>query len=101
MLFFTHEVEEPGFWTSLIPIIGSGKESVYHFQHGHYVRGVLWGAMAVSDVFLVKAIVVSGVKLVGRAGLSLVVKKGESMAAERASGAVVHLTGEMGERGIT
>jgi len=61
-------VGEPGLGESLIPIWGSGRESVNHFQHGNYVRGTLWGALAITDVFLVKALVVGAAKLVVRAG---------------------------------
>src|SRR5262249_39581310 len=56
--------ELPGLGESIIPIWGSGKSSVIHFQHGNYGRGIFWGVMAISDVFLVKSLVVGGGKLV-------------------------------------
>src|SRR5690606_7769195 len=39
-------VEEPGFGESLIPIWGSGKSSLHHFQEGEYGWGAFYGAMA-------------------------------------------------------
>ena len=34
-----------------IPIWGSGRDAIYSFQQGDISRGVLNGAMAVSDIF--------------------------------------------------
>jgi hypothetical protein len=76
-----NNVGDPGLLESLIPVWGSGRESVNHFQQGNYVRGIFWGAMAVTDIFLVKAVVVGGVKLVGKAGTALLMREGESIAA--------------------
>jgi hypothetical protein len=100
MVCFFKDGEEPGLLESLIPICGSGKESVYHFQQGNYVRGVLWGAMAITDIFLVKAIAVSGWKLAGRAGASLFARHNLLKAQEISTTAVVHLTSKAGEQGI-
>jgi RHS repeat-associated protein len=59
-------VGEPGFWESLIPIWGSGRESLNHFQKGNYVRGTLWGLLAVTDVFLVRKILTGAGKLASK-----------------------------------
>jgi RHS repeat-associated protein len=72
---------EPGFWESLIPIWGSGRESVNHFQQGNYVRGTLWGALAATDVSLVKSLVMGAGKLVIRGGGRLLVREGTGVAA--------------------
>jgi RHS repeat-associated protein len=74
-------VGEPGTWESLIPVWGSGRESLNHFQHGNYGRGILWGALAIADVFLVKAIVVGGGRLLFRTGATLLTRETESVAA--------------------
>jgi len=81
-------VSEPGFWEGLIPIWGSGREAVHHFQEGNWGRGALYTALAVSDVFLVKAIVVAGGKLVIKGGVKLATEElGErALAREAAEG---------------
>ena len=48
-------VGQPGFGESLIPFWGSGRTAIDHFQHGNYLRGIGYTALAVTDVFLVKA----------------------------------------------
>ncbi|MEN2416224.1 hypothetical protein [Flavobacterium mesophilum] len=40
----------------MIPIWGSGRAAIDHFQNGNYWRGTFYKAMAISDVFLVKSI---------------------------------------------
>ncbi|WP_395110158.1 SpvB/TcaC N-terminal domain-containing protein [Actinomadura sp. SCN-SB] len=77
-------VGEPGFWESLIPIWGSGRESVNHFQQGNYVRGTLWGLLAISDVFLVKSLVMGVGKLVVRGGARLLAKEAVAVTAKAA-----------------
>ena len=47
----------PEFWESLIPVWGSGKAAIYDFQSGNWGKGLFNTAMAISDVFLVKAAV--------------------------------------------
>jgi len=63
-------VGSPGTLESMIPIWGSGRAAINHFQEGHYVRGVFNTALAVSDVFLVKAAVTGvakgAIKLAGK-----------------------------------
>ena len=62
-------VEAPGFAESLIPIWGSGKQSIHDFQCGNYVWGVINAGLAISDVFLVKSLVTTAAK-VGIRGLA-------------------------------
>jgi RHS repeat-associated protein len=61
-------VSAPGFGESLIPIWGSGRQSVHDFQCGHYAWGTINAALAVSDVFLVKSLFTAAGK-VGVEGL--------------------------------
>jgi hypothetical protein len=49
-------VGQPGTWESLIPIWGSGRAAIDHFQSGNWGRGLLNTGIAISDVFLVKSI---------------------------------------------
>lgn len=49
-------VGQPGEWESLIPVWGSGRAAVDHFQNGNYWRGAGYTALAISDVFMVKSI---------------------------------------------
>lgn len=74
-------VGEPGFWESLIPVWGSGREAVNHFQKGNYGRGLLWSALAVTDVFLVKSLVMGGGRLLFRTGSTLLARETETVAA--------------------
>lgn len=53
----------PGFAESLIPIWGSGREVYADAQEGNYLGAAVNGAMAVSDVFLVKSAVTAFGKL--------------------------------------
>ena len=64
--------DEPGFAEGLIPIWGSGKQALHDFECGHYGWGIFNSALAISDVFLVKAAVTA----VGKAGVSGLVKGG-------------------------
>jgi RHS repeat-associated protein len=52
----------PGFWESMIPVWGSGRQSIYDFRHGNYVWGTINALLAVSDVFLLKAILTAPFK---------------------------------------
>ena len=49
-------VGQPGNWESMIPIWGSGRAAIDHFENGNYWRGVGYTALAISDVFLVKSL---------------------------------------------
>ena len=46
----------------MIPVIGSGSLSIYNFETGHPILGTVYAAMAVSDVFLVKGLVVGAAR---------------------------------------
>jgi RHS repeat-associated protein len=73
--------ELPGFGASLIPIYGSGKSAYVHFAHGNYGRGVVYTALAISDVFLVKSLVVSGGKILLKgAGTAFAGEAGRALA---------------------
>ncbi|MDB5014383.1 MAG: hypothetical protein JWQ25_2585 [Daejeonella sp.] len=48
-------IGQPGLGESLIPIWGSGRSAIDHFQNGNYWRGAAFTVLAISDVFLVKA----------------------------------------------
>ena len=56
------KVEHPGTLESMIPVWGSGKEAIADFQEGDWVSGFGNTAMAVSDVFLAKAIAEAAAK---------------------------------------
>ncbi len=45
-----------------VPIWGSGKQAAYWFDNGDVSRGMMYSALAISDVFLVKALVTSVAK---------------------------------------
>ncbi|MCC9019747.1 RHS repeat domain-containing protein [Flavobacterium lipolyticum] len=49
-------VGQPGALESMIPVWGSGRAAIDHFQNGNYWQGTFYTAMAISDVFLVKSI---------------------------------------------
>jgi RHS repeat-associated protein len=55
--------KHPGFWTSLIPVYGSGMESIAYYSEGRWVVGTLYAGLAVTDVFGVKILVEDGLKL--------------------------------------
>ncbi len=93
-------VGEPGLLESLIPIWGSGRESINHFQHGNWGRGIFWGALAVTDVFLVKSIIMGVGKLAFRGGATVLAREGAAVATRGGTETVVHLTSEAGEAGI-
>lgn len=57
-----NSVSEPGLLESFIPVWGSGRAAVDHFQRGNFWRGLGYTALAISDVFLVKAVATAVVK---------------------------------------
>jgi hypothetical protein len=75
-------VDEPGFGESLIPIWGSGKAAIADFERGKWGWGLFNTAMAVSDVFLVKALITSVIKLGTRAVVSASAKAARTAAKE-------------------
>jgi RHS repeat-associated protein len=62
---------EPSFGKSLIPVIGSAQSAIYHFHHGNYVRGGIYTALAISDLFLAGTIVKGVGKVAMRGGIRL------------------------------
>jgi hypothetical protein len=72
-------VDEPGDLESLIPVWGSGKASVHHFQQGNWKTGVVYAGLAASDFFFVKALGQIGGRLLFRSGMSLMKKKSGSL----------------------
>ncbi len=58
--------ELPSGAAAFLPLYGPGKSSYVHFAHGNYGRGIVYGALAISDVFLVKSLVLSGGRLLGK-----------------------------------
>jgi RHS repeat-associated protein len=99
------DVGEPGFFESLIPIWGSGRAAIHHFQAGHYVRGAIYTALAISDVFLVKSIITAvgkvgaaaflkgGVaKVAGEEAATNIMRESATVATEGTTETVVHLT---------
>ena len=71
-------VGQPGFGESLIPIWGSGRSAIDHFQKGHWVRGTVFTVLAVTDVFLVKSLVTAGGKVIVEGGAKLLAEEGAS-----------------------
>ena len=78
-------VGKPGFGESLIPVWGSGRDAVYNFQKGNWGWGLAYTALAVTDVFLVKAIVVGAGKLIAKGGAKLVAKEVAPVVAKEAA----------------
>jgi len=66
-----NSVGQPGTFESAIPIWGSGRAAVDDFQNGHWGWGLFHTALAISDVFLVKAAVTGILKI----GVTLAVKE--------------------------
>ena len=58
-------------WSQAWPLYGSGRNAINNFQTGHPAMGTMDAAMAVSDVFLVKSVVVATVKFAGIAALKI------------------------------
>ena len=56
----------PGFWESLIPVWGSGRAAINDFQNGNWGWGTVNLALAVTDVFLVKSLVIGLGKLAAK-----------------------------------
>jgi RHS repeat-associated protein len=92
-------VSEPGFWEGMIPIWGSGREAVHHFQEGNWGRGVAYSALAISDVFLVKAVVVAGGRLVVQGGIKLATEEAVSVAGRNAGKETIEATADAAKLG--
>jgi hypothetical protein len=100
-------VGEPGLAESLIPVWGSGRSAVHHFQKGNWGRGLLYTALAVSDVFLLKSIFTAGGKLLLSKEVAAAATKEatenivKNKAMEEVASGVVHLTSKAKEKLIT
>ena len=49
-------VAEPGFWEGLIPVWGAGRQALHDYECGEWGWAAFNGAVAVSDVFLVRSV---------------------------------------------
>lgn len=92
-------VGEPGVFEGLIPVWGSGRAAVDHFQKGNWGRGLLYSALAVSDLFIVKSLVTAVGKLTYKTVGEAVLKEGaeniaKNTAAKKTGSGLVHLTKE-------
>jgi len=67
-------IGQPGIAESMIPVWGSARSSIDHFQNGNYWSGSFNAAMAVSDLFLVKSLGTAVVK----GSISLLTRKAAS-----------------------
>lgn len=63
--------KEVGLGESLIPIWGSGKMAIRNFRRGEYGWGTFNSLMAISDVFLVKSLVVGAGKIATRQAIKM------------------------------
>ncbi len=105
-------ITAPGFAESLIPVWGAGRQAVHDFQNGNWGWGLVNTAMAVSDVFLVKAaatatgkVDVMGItRIAGHEGIEraatevaekTVKANADDIAASGFSGAAAKLTGQV------
>ena len=70
-----------GSWVRYVPLIGSGIDAYDAFSKGNYLAGIFHTALAVSDVFLVKAAVTA----VAKAGVKLMAKAAARRAARGSS----------------
>jgi hypothetical protein len=82
---------------SLIPVWGSIRSAIYHFQKGNYGWGAFHAAMAVSDVFLAGALVKIGVKAIAKGGAKVVAKEAVGATAKKTASANGHKLGKVGE----
>jgi RHS repeat-associated protein len=63
--------QEPSFEKSLIPVIGSMQSANYHFLHENYGRGAFYSVLAITDVLIVRSLVMGAGKVIYRGGISL------------------------------
>lgn len=100
-----HAIGAPGFWTSLIPIYGSGRAAINDYQTGHWGWGLFNTALAASDVLLVgdlykigaKLVVKGGAEIAGDVALKEALERsapaGESTIIQRSQGIIVEKVG--------
>lgn len=81
----------------LLPVVGSGIEAYYHFRQGNVGRGILYSALAVSDLFLVGSVVKSfgklGLKVISPGAASLLKQRLGSHVAWEVNNKVYHAAG--------
>lgn len=87
-------VGKPGFAESLIPIWGSGREAIYNFQKGNIGWGILYTVLAVTDVFMVKALATAAVKGIAKLGAMALLKGGAKTVAKEGGEVVLKEGGE-------
>jgi RHS repeat-associated protein len=68
-------IGQPDVLESFIPIWGSGRAAIDDFQNGRYGWAAFNAAMAVSDVFMVKAAATA----IARGGINSLIKRGSSL----------------------
>ncbi|MBE7540203.1 MAG: hypothetical protein HS122_17550 [Opitutaceae bacterium] len=89
-------IGQPGFWGSFVPIYGSGRAAIDDFENGRWGWGSINTAMAITDVFLLKALVTEALR-----GLTGAARR-EAMAEIRRVGAagesVVRALEDIGEK---
>lgn len=85
-------VGQPGLGESLMPIWGSGRAAIDHFQNGNYWRGAAYTALAISDVFLVKSLAVGAGKLVVAGFGKLAAEEAATVAAKEGTNYLYHYT---------
>lgn len=69
----------PNGWDSDIPLWGSGRKALYWFSNGDLHRGLGYSALAISDVFLVKALATSAIKVGASLALRSAAKGGANI----------------------
>ncbi|OAM91696.1 RHS repeat-associated core domain-containing protein [Termitidicoccus mucosus] len=79
-------VGAPGFFEGLIPVWGSGRASIDDFQNGKWFWGSVNGVLAITDVFLLKAVAVAGAKVIGKGGALAIGKLFGGSSAENVAG---------------
>lgn len=95
-------VGAPGLFESLIPLWGSGRSAIHHFQQGEWGWGVLHTGLAVTDVFLVKSLVVAGGKLLTKSVAKAAGKEAAEVAGRNVAGGegLKHLTSPAAKEAI-
>jgi len=62
-------VGQPGLVESMVPVWGNGRAALDHYQNGEYWQAAAYTALAVSDIFMIKAAAVAITK--GVAGIAV------------------------------
>ena len=68
-------IAAPGFWESLIPVWGSGRQAIHDFQCGNWGWGLFNTGLAITDVFLVKSLVTALGKVGAKTGAKVAGKE--------------------------